>query len=147
MRSARGVADDKALYAYVPDIIKYYLDEEPILQNVKTYLLTRPEVAQHVLESGQAGGEGGGRERRLWDADRAAIDGGSARSLRARSRRTRATTLRSRRSGFFARAVPDRQSIWSRGTWTCGRTFLYGDKVNIVPGGLTRVALKRGRWW
>ncbi len=38
-----GVADDKALYAYVPDIIKYYLSEEPVLKNVETYLLTRPK--------------------------------------------------------------------------------------------------------
>ena len=40
-----GVADDKALYAYVPDIIRYYLTEEPILQNVETFLMTRPESA------------------------------------------------------------------------------------------------------
>ena len=43
-RLGTGVADDKAMYAYVPDIIKFYLGEEPILQNVKTYLLTRPQV-------------------------------------------------------------------------------------------------------
>ncbi len=100
-----GVADDKALYAYVPDIIKYYLSEEPVLKNVETYLLTRPKERQHVLaESGQAGGEGGGRERRVRDADRAAVDGGaSGRSLRGRSRRTRGTILRSRRSRFRGR--------------------------------------------
>ena len=40
-----GVADDKALYAYVPKIIKYYLDEDPVLNNVETYLLTDPSAA------------------------------------------------------------------------------------------------------
>src|SRR6201996_1577740 len=44
-----GVADDKALYAYVPQIIKYYLGEDPILDNVETYLLTEPAERKHVL--------------------------------------------------------------------------------------------------
>ena len=45
-----GVADDKALYAYVPAIIKYYLDEDPILNNVETYLLTDAKQRAHVKE-------------------------------------------------------------------------------------------------
>src|ERR1035437_4612604 len=45
-----GVADDKALYAYVPSIIKYYLSEEPVLQNVKTYLMTEPKSRQYRSE-------------------------------------------------------------------------------------------------
>lgn len=44
-----GVADDKVVYAYVPQIIKYYLDEEPILSNVKTYLCEIPEQREYVL--------------------------------------------------------------------------------------------------
>lgn len=44
-----GVADDKAMYAYVPDMIRYYLNEEPILPNVPTYLLSRPEDRDYVL--------------------------------------------------------------------------------------------------
>src|SRR5579862_9291571 len=44
-----GVADDKALYAYVPEIIKYYLSEEPVLNNVETYHLTDAKQRQHVL--------------------------------------------------------------------------------------------------
>src|ERR1700728_5184382 len=63
-----GVADDKALYAYVPEIIKYYLTEEPVLKNVETFLLTRPKERQHVLANldklvvkavGESGGGGG----------------------------------------------------------------------------------------
>lgn len=45
-----GVADDKAIYAYVPDMIRYYLDEEPIIDNVKTYLLDNPEDREWVLD-------------------------------------------------------------------------------------------------
>jgi uncharacterized circularly permuted ATP-grasp superfamily protein len=45
-----GVADDKAIYRFVPDMIRFYLAEEPILDNVRTYLLGDPEVRAHVLE-------------------------------------------------------------------------------------------------
>src|SRR5207248_3736253 len=45
-----GVADDKAIYAYVPDLIRYYLAEEPILPNVPTYLPAEPADRQYVLE-------------------------------------------------------------------------------------------------
>ena len=46
-----GVADDKLLYTYVPDLIRYYLDEEPILPNVETYRLDDdPDVLAHVLD-------------------------------------------------------------------------------------------------
>src|SRR5208282_318871 len=45
-----GVADDKAVYAYVPAIIKYYLGEDPILQNVPTYMLTDRTQQNYVLE-------------------------------------------------------------------------------------------------
>jgi uncharacterized circularly permuted ATP-grasp superfamily protein len=44
-----GVADDKVVYAYVPDLIRYYLDEEPILKNVKTYLCDNEEDREYVL--------------------------------------------------------------------------------------------------
>src|SRR5690242_10851414 len=45
-----GVADDKLLYTYVPDLIRYYLSEEPVLSNVDTYRLDDPEVREYVLE-------------------------------------------------------------------------------------------------
>jgi uncharacterized circularly permuted ATP-grasp superfamily protein len=44
-----GVADDKLLYTYVPDLIRYYLNEEPVIGNVETHRLEHPEVLQHVL--------------------------------------------------------------------------------------------------
>ena len=46
-----GVADDKVVYAYVPEIIRYYLNEEPLLPNVETYLCSDPEQRQYVLEN------------------------------------------------------------------------------------------------
>src|ERR1700733_7812275 len=62
-----GLADDKAVYAYVPEIIRFYLSEEPILPNVPTYMLTDAAQRQHVLENleemvvkavGESGGYG-----------------------------------------------------------------------------------------
>src|SRR6195256_4830106 len=62
-----GVADDKAVYAYVPRLIRYYLAEEPILENVETFLCREPAVCQHVLQNldrlvvkavGESGGYG-----------------------------------------------------------------------------------------
>jgi uncharacterized circularly permuted ATP-grasp superfamily protein len=46
-----GVADDKAIYAYVPDIIRYYLGEDPILDNVETFLMSDPRQRQHVCDN------------------------------------------------------------------------------------------------
>jgi uncharacterized circularly permuted ATP-grasp superfamily protein len=46
-----GVADDKATYVYVPEMIRYYLNEEPILKNVPTYQLSHPEEREHVLKN------------------------------------------------------------------------------------------------
>ena len=62
-----GVADDKAIYCFVPEMIRFYLAEEPILENVNTYLLSDREVREHVLgrlgelvvsPTGESGGKG-----------------------------------------------------------------------------------------
>ncbi|WP_408846166.1 circularly permuted type 2 ATP-grasp protein [Acidocella facilis] len=62
-----GVADDKAVYAYMPRIIKYYLDEEPLIQNVETHICREPEGLKYTLENldklvtkpvGESGGYG-----------------------------------------------------------------------------------------
>jgi len=60
-----GVADDKAVYAFVPEIIRYYLNEDPILQNVPTFLMSDQVQRQHVIENMEkmvvkAVGESGG---------------------------------------------------------------------------------------
>ena len=71
-----GLADDKAIYAWVPQIIRYYLGEEPLLNNVETHILTDAKKRQHVIENlhqmvvkpvGESGGYGmlvGPRARR-----------------------------------------------------------------------------------
>lgn len=46
-----GIADDKSIYAYVPDMIRYYLSEDPILQNVETYLCREPEDLEYTLDN------------------------------------------------------------------------------------------------
>lgn len=46
-----GIADDKAIYIYVPDMIKYYLEEEPILKNIETYQLGKPEEYEYVVNN------------------------------------------------------------------------------------------------
>ena len=77
-----GVADDKAIYAYVPEFIRYYLGEDPILRNVETYLCSRPEHLAYVLEHlPRTGGEGGGRIGRLRHADGAGVDNGDDRGF------------------------------------------------------------------
>ena len=74
-----GIADDKVVYAYVPQIIKYYLSEDAILPNVPTFVCCdRQAVRARAGESGQAGGEADERIGRLRHDDRSA--GSSARS-------------------------------------------------------------------
>ena len=101
-----GVADDKALYAYVPKLIKYFLGEDPILDNVETYLLTEPAERQHVLAHlEQVRGESGGRIGRLRNADRSAHHRRAARRV-SRAHRSRSAQLhRPADADALARAV------------------------------------------
>lgn len=139
-----GVADDKALYAYVPDIIKYYLSEDPVLQNVKTYLLTDKNSKQHVLANldklvVKAVGESGGYGMLIGPQSTKAEREEFARKIESDPR------------GYIAQPTIN----FSRAPCLIGDALeprhvdlrpyvLYGDKVTIVPGGLTRVALKQG---
>ncbi len=139
-----GVADDKALYAYVPEIIKYYLSEEAVLKNVDTFLLTRPKERQHVLQNldklvVKAVGESGGYGMLIGPQSTAAEREEFARKIEADPR------------GYIAQPTIS----FSRAPCLIGDELeprhvdlrpyvLYGDKVTIVPGGLTRVALKQG---
>jgi uncharacterized circularly permuted ATP-grasp superfamily protein len=139
-----GVADDKALYAYVPDIIKYYLSEEPVLKNVETYLPTRPEEKQHILANldklvVKAVGESGGYGMLIGPQSTEAQREEFARKIEADPRNYIAQPTIS-----FSRApclIGD--ELESRHV-DLRPYVLFGDKVTIVPGGLTRVALTRG---
>jgi uncharacterized circularly permuted ATP-grasp superfamily protein len=142
-----GVADDKAVYAYVPAFIRYYLGEDPILRNVDTYLCARPADLAHVLDHlpelvVKAVGESGGYGMLIGPAsDRATIE-----EFRSR--------IEANPRNYIAQPVIGLSRVPSYNPATgrvAGRHVdlrpycLYdGDKVIIVPGGLTRVALQPG---
>ena len=139
-----GVADDKAIYAYVPDIIKYYLSEDPILHNVKTYLLTDPKSRQHVLQNldklvVKAVGESGGYGMLIGPQSTAAEREEFARKIEADPRNYIAQPTIS-----FSRAPCLMGDHLEPRHVDLRPYILFGDKVNIVPGGLTRVALQKG---
>lgn len=142
-----GVADDKAIYAYVPTFIRYYLGEEPVLQNVRTYLCSRPQDLAEVLEHlpelvVKSVGESGGYGMLIGPA-------AEKRKIEEMRRRIKADPR-----NYIAQPVIDLSRVPSYYAATgrmAGRHVdlrpycLYnGDKVTIVPGGLTRVALQTG---
>ncbi|MEW6581249.1 MAG: circularly permuted type 2 ATP-grasp protein [Actinomycetota bacterium] len=139
-----GVADDKAVYVYVPDIIRYFLEEEPIIPQVPTYLLERPEDLEMVLDNlhrlvvkavDGAGGYGMLIGPHATEAERAAF----------------ASRIRENPRGYIAQETVDlsRAPVFLDGGIRARhvdlRPFvLYGDTPAVVPGGLTRVALREG---
>ncbi|WP_263416763.1 circularly permuted type 2 ATP-grasp protein [Terriglobus albidus] len=139
-----GVADDKALYAYVPDIIKYYLSEEPVLKNVETFLCARENERKHVLANLEnfvvkAVGESGGYGMLVGPHSTAAQREEFARRIEADPRNYigQPTISFSRAPCMFDDQLEPRHV-------DLRPYVLYGDKVSIVPGGLTRVALRKG---
>jgi uncharacterized circularly permuted ATP-grasp superfamily protein len=142
-----GVADDKAVYAYVPTFIRYYLGEEPILRNVDTYLCTEPDHLRYVVDHlhelvVKPVGESGGYGLLMGPmADRATIAEFRDR-LRADPRNYIAQPL----VGLSRVPCWDAERGRMVGRHVDLRPYcLYdGDRVTIVPGGLTRVALREG---
>lgn len=140
-----GVADDKVVYAYVPDMIKYYLNETAIIPNVPTYLCWRDADRQHVLANldklvvkaaNEAGGYGmlvGPHASAAERADFAALIEASPRNYIAQPTLglSRVPTLIDGENAE-GRHVDLRPYI------------LYGKEIYVLPGGLTRVALKKG---
>jgi uncharacterized circularly permuted ATP-grasp superfamily protein len=139
-----GVADDKAVYAYVPEIIRFYLSEEPILQNVPTFLLTNETQRNHVLDHidemvVKAVGESGGYGMLIGPhSSRQQQDDYRARILADPRNYIAQPTI----SLSSAPCLIDGQ-IESRHI-DLRPYILMGEKVTIVPGGLTRVALRKG---
>jgi uncharacterized circularly permuted ATP-grasp superfamily protein len=140
-----GVADDKALYAYVPAIIRYYLNENPILNNVETYLMTERSQRQHTIDSldklvVKAVGESGGYGMLIGPQSSAAEREEFKRRIEANPRNYIAQpTLDFSRSP----CLQEDGTIEPRHV-DLRPYILFGDKVTIVPGGLTRVALRKG---
>ncbi len=139
-----GLADDKALYAYIPAIIKFYMSEEPILPNVETYLLADPSDRKYVLERldslvVKAVGESGGYGMLIGPHSTAAERASFKAKIEADPRNFIAQpTLSLSRSPCFIDGRIEPRHVDLR------PYVLYGDQVSIVPGGLTRVALRKG---
>jgi len=139
-----GVADDKSVYPYVPDIIKFYLDEEPILQNVPTYMLRRDEDLKFALDhlgelvTKEVHGAGGYGMLVGPAATKDEIEAYRARILDNPANFISQPTLALStcptfvESGVAPRHVDLRPYV------------LGGDEFSLVPGGLTRVALTEG---
>lgn len=139
-----GVCDDKAIYPFVPDIIKYYLNAEPILPNVPTYLASRDDDRRYILEHLH--------ELVVKQTD---ASGGYGMLIGPAS-------TRKERDEFKQRIEKKPRSYIAQPTISLGRHptavdghlegrcvdlrpyVLYGENVRVIPGGLTRVALRKG---
>ncbi|HEV2379926.1 MAG TPA: circularly permuted type 2 ATP-grasp protein [Terriglobia bacterium] len=139
-----GVADDKAIYCYVPKIIRYYLGEDPIVDNVETLLMTdraqREDVCgnleKYVVKAvGESGGYGmligphSSREQRSEFRDKILAD---PRNYIAQP------TLELSAAPCFMNGRVEPRHVDLR------PYVLFGERITIVPGGLTRVALRKG---
>jgi uncharacterized circularly permuted ATP-grasp superfamily protein len=140
-----GVADDKLVYTYVPDLIRYYLGEEPLLQNVESYRLDDPDVAKWALDSLD--------ELVVKPVDGA---GGSGIVIGPRASHAELAVLRERVAADPRGWVAQRPVALSTSPVLIGeflaprhidlRPFAVhdGEDVWVLPGGLTRVALAEG---
>ena len=139
-----GVADDKVIYAYVPKLIKYYLGEDPILPNVTTYLASEQTDRRFILDNIEklvvkAANEAGGYGMLIGPA-----------SSKEECARFRAQVAANPRN-YIAQ---DPIMLSRSPTWCDGRLegrhidlrpyILHGEKITVTPGGLTRVALRKG---
>ena len=141
-----GVADDKAIYAYVPEIIRYYLGEEPILDNVETFLMTDPAQRDHVCGNLEkyvvkAVGESGGYGMLIGPHSTAEQrEEFRLRILDDPRNYIAQPTL----SLSTAPCFVDEERIEPRHIDLRPYVLYGGDEVTVVPGGLTRVALRKG---
>lgn len=139
-----GVADDKVVYAYVPEMIRFFLSEEPILPNVETYLCWRDKERQHVLQNldklvVKAANEAGGYGMLVGPQSTKDEQEKFARLIEANPRNYIAQpTLKLSRAPIISDQNLEGRHVDLR------PFILYGKDVRILPGGLTRVALKKG---
>lgn len=139
-----GVADDKVVYAYVPDMIKYYEGEDAIIPNVPTYLCWRDADRQHVLQNldklvVKAANESGGYGMLIGPHSSKAEQDDFADRIRNNPRNyiAQPTLALSR--------VPTLVGDRLEGRHVDLRPYvLYGKDLEVLPGGLTRVALRKG---
>ncbi len=139
-----GVADDKVIYAYVPEMIRYYLNEEPILSNVPTFLCWEPKQLDHVLKNldtlvVKAANESGGYGMLVGP------------HATQEERDSFALKIKENPRNYIAQPtlnlsrVPTLIDDEFQGCHVDLRPYiLYGKDIFVNPGGLTRVALKKG---
>jgi uncharacterized circularly permuted ATP-grasp superfamily protein len=139
-----GIADDKAIYSYIPEIIRFYTGRAPILQNVPTYNCRKPDELKYVLEH-------------LPELVVKEVHGSGGYGMLVGPTSTKAQRVEFRRR---IEARPDNYIVQPTLALSTCPTFvkngiaprhvdlrpyvLVGDEVRITPGGLTRVALKKG---
>lgn len=139
-----GVADDKVIYAYVPKIIKYYMDEDPIIPNVPTYVCWDDTERNHVLANldklvVKAANESGGYGMLVGPHATAEERAKFADLIKANPRNYIAQPTLS------LSRVPTIVDDHFEGRHVDLRPYiLYGEDIYVLPGGLTRVALKKG---
>ena len=139
-----GIADDKVIYAYLPKIIKYYTGEEPILPNVPTYICSDPKDRTYVLDNldklvVKAANESGGYGMLV--GPHASKDERSkfAELIRKNPRNYMAQpTIALSRAPTIVEGAIEGRHVDLR------PYILYGKEIHVLPGGLTRVALRKG---
>ncbi|MDB5028850.1 MAG: hypothetical protein JWO66_2539 [Candidatus Eremiobacteraeota bacterium] len=139
-----GIADDKALYRYVPEMIRFYLGEEPLLPNVETYDCTEPSARRHVIDNladfvvKRTNGSGG-YGMLIGPSSSAAERAEFARRIEADPRSYIAqpvVQLSSHPTLVNGQLAPRRIDL---------RPFvLHGREIDVPPAALTRVALREG---
>lgn len=142
-----GVADDKAVYTYVPDIIRYYLGEEPILNNVHTYRCEVESERKYVLEHleemvvkpvDESGGKGISIGNKLSKSEKEIVKN----QINAEPRKYIAQPIMS--LSVHATYIEDNESFEPRHVDLRAFTLLGNDYSYVLKGGLTRVALRKG---
>jgi uncharacterized circularly permuted ATP-grasp superfamily protein len=139
-----GIADDKSIYPYVPDMVRFYLGEEPLLANVETWVLRRPDDLSYVLdhlpdlvvkEVHGAGGYGmliGPASTRAQIEDFRRRIKANPQAYIAQPTLALSTSPTFVEQGIAPRHIDLRPFVLS------------GREITVVPGGLTRVALRDG---
>jgi uncharacterized circularly permuted ATP-grasp superfamily protein len=139
-----GVADDKSVYPYVPDMVRFYLGEEPILHNVPTYMLRKPDDLKYVLEHlaelvvKEVHGSGGYGMLVGPASTREEIEEFRGRILANPANYIAQPTLALSACPTFVESGVAPRHIDLR------PFVLSGKEIRMVPGGLTRVALREG---
>ncbi|MGB3138848.1 MAG: circularly permuted type 2 ATP-grasp protein [Nodosilinea sp.] len=141
-----GVGDDKVIYAYVPDMIRFYLGEEPLLPNVPTYLCWRDDDREYVLDHLEelvvkAASAEGGDDMLVGVNSTAEERQAFAQKIREKPREYMAQPT------VYLSQIPTVVEGGIEGRHTDLRPYVLhqGDEIYVHPGGLTRVALQKGQ--